>query len=124
VYYFNNLVFFFILWISFFIGFFLKLGFTPIHLFKIEVYKGLPFISIFFYTTVYFLSFFLFFILFVIYYVNSFKIYFYFLFFIFFVIGFLYVIFLLFYVNLIKSFFSYSTIVNVLSFFSVLLSSL
>ena len=124
IYYFNNLVFFFVLWVSFFIGFFLKLGFTPIHLFKIEVYKGLPFISIFFYTTIYFLSFFLFFILFVIYFVNSFKIYFYFLFFIFFITGLLYLIFLLFDINLIKSFFAYSTIVNVLSFFSILLSSL
>lgn len=124
VYYFNNIIFFFILWLSFFIGFFLKLGFTPIHLFKIEVYKGLPFISVFFYTTIYFLSFFLFFVLFVIYYVNSFKIYFYFLFLFFFIIGILYVIFLLFDINLIKSFFAYSTVVNVLAFFSILISSL
>jgi NADH:ubiquinone oxidoreductase subunit 2 (subunit N) len=57
----NTLSLFFnsIILVTFFIGFFLKIGFTPVHLFKIEVYKGLPFISIFFYTTYYFLVFFL-----------------------------------------------------------------
>ena len=35
----------------FILSVFFKLGITPFHLFKIEVYKGLPFLSIFFYTT-------------------------------------------------------------------------
>lgn len=39
-----------------------KLGVAPFHLFKIEVYKGLPYLSIFFYTTFYLLVFILFFI--------------------------------------------------------------
>lgn len=73
--YLNNFNFYLFLWVPFFIGFFLKIGLTPLHLFKIEVYKGIPFISIFFYTTYYFLSFFLFFILIVFYYINSFKLF-------------------------------------------------
>jgi len=43
------------------ISFLLKIGLTPLNLYKLEVYKGLPYISIFFYTTFYFLVFFLFF---------------------------------------------------------------
>ena len=43
---------------------FFKLGITPFHLFKVEVYKGVPFLSIFFYTTYYFVVFFLFFLFF------------------------------------------------------------
>ena len=50
--------------VSFFTGFILKVGFTPFHLFKIEIYKALPFISIFFYTIYFFSVFFLFLILF------------------------------------------------------------
>jgi NADH:ubiquinone oxidoreductase subunit 2 (subunit N) len=37
------------------IGIFFKLGMTPLHLYKIEIYRGLPFITIFFYTTYFFL---------------------------------------------------------------------
>lgn len=104
------------LWLPFFIGLFLKIGFTPLHLFKIEVYKGIPFISIFFYTTLYFFSFFLFFILLIFYNINTFKIYWNLFFIIFIILGLLYSMILLFDVNLIKSFFAYSTVVNVLTF--------
>ena len=53
-----------------------KLGITPLHLFKVEVYKGIPLLSIFFYTTYFFSVLFIFFLyllsdffgLFVIYY--------------------------------------------------------
>lgn len=110
----------FFLWLPFFIGLFFKIGFTPLHLFKIEVYKGIPFISIFFYTTLYFLSFFLFFVLIVFYYINSFKIYWNLFFLVFIILGLLYSIILLFDVNLIKSFFAYSTVVNVLTFIIIL----
>jgi len=41
---------------------FFKLGVAPFHLFKLEVYKGLPYMSIFFYTTFYLLVFIFFFI--------------------------------------------------------------
>ena len=123
IYFFKN-YYFILLWIPFFIGLFFKIGFTPLHLFKIEVYKGIPFISIFFYTTFYFLSFFLFFILIIFYYLNSFKFYWNLLLFIFIIVGLFYAITLLFDVNLIKAFFAYSTIVNVLTFIITLYLSI
>lgn len=55
---------FFLIFIPLFFGVIIKLGMTPIHLYKIEVYKGLPFLSIFLYTTYYFLVYFIFFYLF------------------------------------------------------------
>ena len=122
--YLNNFNFYLFLWVPFFIGFFLKIGLTPLHLFKIEVYKGIPFISIFFYTTYYFLSFFLFFILIVFYYINSFKLFWWLFFIISLFLGMFYIISLLFDVNLIKSFFAYSTIINVLTFMTILIVSL
>lgn len=61
------------LWVFFFTGFFLKLGGAPLHFFKVEVYKGLALVSIFFYTTIYFLSFFLFFVYLILVYLNVFK---------------------------------------------------
>lgn len=115
-----NLFFFIFLWVPFFIGLFFKIGFTPLHLFKIEVYKGIPFISIFFYTTFYFLSFFLFFVLIIHYNLNSFKYFWNLILYIFIILGLLYSIILLFDVNLIKAFFAYSTIVNVLTFLIIL----
>lgn len=52
-----------ILWDSLFIfGFFLKAGIAPFHLFKVEIYRGLPFFTVFIYTFLYFISFFLYFI--------------------------------------------------------------
>ena len=66
---------FIILWDFLFIfGFFLKAGIAPLHLFKIEVYRGLPFFTIFIYTFLYFLSFFLYF-LYVIYWLMPHIIY-------------------------------------------------
>lgn len=118
--YFCNNYFLMYIWSSFFIGIFLKIGFTPLHLFKIEVYKGIPFISIFFYTTWYFLSFFLFFVIIIFNNLNSLRIYFNIIFFIFILSGLFYSIILLFDVNLIKSFFAYSTIVNAMNFIIVL----
>ena len=47
--------------VVFIISIFFKLGVTPFHLFKVEVYKGIPYLSIFFYTTYYFIVFFVFF---------------------------------------------------------------
>lgn len=119
-FYFNNNYIFMYIWISFLIGLFFKIGFTPLHLFKIEVYKGIPFISIFFYTTLYFLSFFFYFV--IILYYNIYNINFIFnkIIYLFLFIGMFYTLILLFDVNLLKSFFAYSTVVNVLNFFIVL----
>merc|ERR1711990_313664 len=55
------------------LAFLLKIGLTPVHLYKLEVYKGLPYISIFFYTTFYFLVFFLFFFLLLLNYIGVFS---------------------------------------------------
>lgn len=115
----KNIVVFYI-WFSFFIGMFFKIGLTPLHLFKIEVYKGIPFISIFFYTTWYFLSFFLYFIIIIYNNIYNFSYFFNYIFFVFLNVGLFYSIFLLFDVNLTKSFFAYSTVVNALNFIIVL----
>ena len=122
--YFTNWFFFFILLFTFLMGFLLKIGFSPLHLFKIEVYKGIPFISIFFYTTYYFLVFFLFFILLVITYLYSFITYWWLLIFFFILSGGLYVISLFFDVNYIKAFFAYSTVINSFSLSCLVLSFL
>jgi hypothetical protein len=120
----NNIIMFFAIYFIFILGMFIKIGFTPSHLFKIEVYKGLPFISILFYTVYYFLSFFLFFVLIVFYYISSFKTFVWFFLFIFIVIGLIYIISLLFDVNLIKTFFAYSTVINSMTFIILLFVSL
>ena len=110
----TNLFFFYT--IFFFLGFFLKIGFTPIHLYKIEIYKGLPFLSIFLYTTIYFLIFFLYFLLIIFFYLKSFfAIFYYFMIFLV-LISFFYLLFLIFDINYSKSFFAYSTISNSLTF--------
>lgn len=110
--YFSNWFFFFILCFTFFIGFLLKIGFSPLHLFKIEVYKGLPFISVFFYTTYYFLVFFLFFVLLLISNFNAFFTYWWILLLLFIILGGFYTVSLFFDVNYIKAFFAYSTVIN------------
>ncbi len=123
-FFFNDFEFNTVLWISFFLCFFLKIGLTPSHLFKIEIYKGIPFVSIFFYTTFYFLSYFIFLTVVVQIYINSFKIFFYFFFIFFLFFGVIYTIFLLFDVSFTKAFFAYSTVVNTLAFMSLLITNL
>lgn len=107
----------------FFLCIFLKIGLTPSHLFKIEIYKGIPFISIFFYTTFYFLSYFIFVTLMIQTYLNSFKSYYYYFLIIFITLGLLYVLFLLFDISFTKAFFAYSTVVNSITFMALLISN-
>ena len=101
-----------------------KLGITPLHLFKVEVYKGLPFISIFFYTVYYFTIFFIFFIFFL----NDFLFFllpqYYLLLVLIILIGIIYVIILLFDVTFLKVFFTYSTIINSIAFLIAFISCL
>lgn len=110
--------------VVFLLGVFFKLGITPFHLFKIEVYKGIPFLSIFFYTTYYFVVFFLFFL----FLLSDFLVFFipqYFLFLtllLFF--GSVYVVVLLFDVSFLKAFFTYSTVINSIGFLVAFISSL
>ncbi len=122
--YFNIKEFNFVFWIPLFLGFFLKIGISPLHLFKIEIYKGIPFISIYFYTTFYFFSYFLFFSTLIYFYLNTFKIFWWFFIVIFFIISMVYIISLLFDVNFTKAFFAYSTIANSLSFLCLLVANI
>lgn len=124
LYYNDNSYLYFFLFFIFIIGMFFKLGFTPSHLFKIEVYKGLPFVSILFYTVYYFISFFLYFIFIVFYHINSFKIFIWFFLFLFLICGLIYIITLMFDINLLKTFFAYSTVINSLTFVILLFTSL
>ena len=103
---------------------FLKLGIAPLHLFKVEVYNGLPYITIFFYTTFYFFIFFIFFIFFLLNFLNVFLQQIYLLFFIFVFFGIVYTTILLFDVSFIKTFLAYSTIVNCLGFLIIFISAL
>jgi len=101
-----------------------KLGITPFHLFKIEVYKGVPYLSIFFYTTYYFSVFFIFFI----FLMSDFLAFFatqYFLFLSFIIFsGSVYVLILLFDVSFLKAFFTYSTVINTIGFLVAFLASM
>jgi len=103
---------------------FFKLGITPLHLFKIEVYKGIPFLSIFFYTTFYFLNLFLFFVVFLVHFLFSFISYFYFFLVVLLFVGSLFIIIYLFDVSFIKVFFTYSTIINTIGFLIVLVATI
>lgn len=116
----NNFILSFIL----LFGFFIKIGFTPVHLYKIEVYKGLPFFAIFFYTTFYFLVFFMFFIVLVLLYFDSFSMYWLYIIFFLMFSGFIFIISLLFGVNYTKAFFAYSSVVNSMGFLLIVLTLL
>jgi len=113
---FNSNYLFFFLFSLFIISFFLKLGITPIHLYKIEVYKGLPFISIFFYATLFFFIYFFYFIFLIYFYFWSFYFFTFFLITILSFFSFLFLIIQMFDINFSKSFFAYSTIANSLIF--------
>lgn len=108
--------------VVFIFAFFLKLGITPVHLYKIEIYKGINFISIFFYTTFYFFIFFLYFLIIVMLNLNSFGSILILIISLLLLFGTLYTISLLFDVSYIKAFLAYSSIINSLSFFIIILS--
>lgn len=95
---------------------FFKLGVTPFHLFKVEVYKGIPFLSIFLYTTYYFAIFFSFFLYLLSDLIGNLTIHFYLLLLFSLFAGILYVVILLFDVNALKAFFTYSTVINTIGF--------
>lgn len=118
----NNLIRLII--VVFLLSIFFKLGLTPFHLFKVEVYKGLPYLSIFFYTTYYFSVLFVYFLVLLVdnlyVFINNYYLFLVFLL----VIGSFYVISLLFDVNFLKAFFTYSTIINTIGFLMVFISSL
>lgn len=100
----------------------LKLGIAPLHLYKIELYKGLPFLSILFYTVYFFYIFFIFTCLLVTYYLPSLNIVWYNLTIVILLLGVLWVAALLFDVFSLKAFFAYSTIVNSMTFLTLIIS--
>jgi hypothetical protein len=113
-----------VLLVVFLLSVFFKLGLTPFHLFKVEVYKGLPYLSIFFYTTYYFVVLFIFFIFLLSDYLFSY-ITLYYLFLVFLLVcGSFYIIFLMFDVNLLKAFFTYSTVINTVGFLTAFIATL
>lgn len=105
------------------LGFLIKMGIAPLHLFKIEVYKGIPFLSIFFYTTYYFLIYLVFLYILINLYLTGFAKHWIFYFKLTLVFGFFYITNLFFSVSFVKAFFAYSTIINTLSFLLVLVSN-
>lgn len=117
----SNFLFFCWIWFAFFFGLFLKIGLTPLHLFKLEVYKGLPFISIFFYTVFYFLIFFLFIVILILNYLYPIAVCIWNLLFLLVLLGGVYAAILFFSISFLKAFFAYSTVLNVYSLFSALL---
>jgi hypothetical protein len=116
----ESLNFFIIILLIF--AFFLKLGMTPVHLYKIEIYKGINFISIFFYTTFYFLIFFLFFLVLVLLNLNSFNSIISYIISFIILFGSFFVISLIFDISHVKAFLAYSSIINSLSFLVITLS--
>jgi NADH:ubiquinone oxidoreductase subunit 2 (subunit N) len=115
--------YFYFYFFIFILGFFLKIGLTPFHLYKIEVYKGLPFVTILIYTILFFIVYFLFFSILFLKNISAFYSYYWLSMLLLLLLGVCYIIFLLFDVNFIKSFFAYSTIVNLVSFVCLILAN-
>ena len=122
--YFNKKILLVFLSLIFLFSLFFKIGVAPFHLFKIEIYKSIPYLSILFYTT-YYISTFLFFLLYLLsnLYVSLF-VYIWFIFSFLLIIGSIYIVSLLFDVNFIKAFFAYSTIINTTNFIIIIISNL
>lgn len=108
----------------FLLSIFFKLGLTPFHLFKIEIYKGLPYLSIFFYTTYYFVILFVFFVFLLSDFLFTYSTIYYLFLILLLVVGSFYVAFLMFDVNLLKAFFTYSTVLNTLGLLTVFVTIL
>lgn len=111
-----------ITYLSFFLGFFLKLGVAPVHFYKIELYKGLPFITLLIYTIYFFFIFFIYFIFLILLYLNNLVILWYNLGILILFVGVVIAIFLLFDVYSLKAFFAYSTVVNSMLFLALVIS--
>lgn len=109
---------YYILFISilFIFFFFLKLGVAPIHLFKVEIYESIPYVSILFYTTFYVSVFLIYFSYLMSFLINTLLTFSGFFIILSLVVGFLSLINLIFNVQFIKSFLAYSTIINILNF--------
>ena len=114
---------FYLYFFIFIIGFFLKIGITPFHLYKLEIYKGLPFVTIFIYTIFFFTGYFLYFSILFLYNLNKFFFLYWVTILFLVLIGVVYILFLLFDINFLNHFFAYSTIVNVVSFLCIIMAN-
>lgn len=61
--FYGSFLYLFFFWFPFFFGFLVKLSYIPVHLWKPDMYKGLSFLSVLFFMTVYFFTLFLIFLL-------------------------------------------------------------
>ncbi len=120
--YFNNKFFISISMFLLFNSIFIKLGLTPIQLYKLEIYKSLSLNSILFYTIIYFFIFFLFFYFLFFNYFLNFKNFFIHNLIFLIIFGFIVLAIYLYEVNLLKVFLAYSTIINSL-FFLIFITS-
>ena len=116
IYYKSYLAF---VWSSFMLGFFIKIGITPLHLFKLEVYKGLPIISIMLYTCVFFVSYISYFLTIFLIDFCSLKLFISSFLFILLSVAIPYVAVTLFDLSAIKAFFAYSTVINAVIIFLI-----
>lgn len=107
--------------IFFIFFFFIKMGVAPMHLFKVEIYESIPYISILFYTTFYISIFLIYFS----YILSSLTNTFFSISVIFITLnltlGLINILNLIFNVQFLKSFLAYSTIINILNFIVMLL---
>ena len=124
----NSSVFFFnIEWVQIFfvtlvliLAIFLKLGTAPLHFFKVEIYDGIPILSILFYTTFYTSVFFIYIVYFFSYLNFTLFTYILYFFLYFLVFGLVYLVLnSIFNSQILKVFFAYSTILNISFFFIV-----
>ena len=107
----NKFIYFF-----FFVAIIIKMGFSPLQLYKLEVYKGLSLFILIFYTTFFFLVFFLFFSQLILIDFIGFNFIAGNLIYIFLIVSISYLFVSMFNVNSVKYFFAYSTIFNSTSF--------
>lgn len=119
----NNLILYF-LFFSFTLAFFLKLGITPFQLYKIEIYKGLPFLSIYFYASIFYFFYFIVYLYMVVFNFYFFSNYVFFSLNIILIFSFLISLVQIFDLNYSKAFFAYSTIINSFIFIFFLLASI
>ncbi len=111
------------LYIPLYFAIFFKMGIAPLQLFKIEVYKGIPFLTLCFYTTMYFFAYFSVTIILMYDWFFSNMNCFWFFMVLFLIFGILHVMTLMFDVSFIKAFFAYSTVINAIGFFVLLIST-
>lgn len=112
------------LFIPLYFAIFFKMGVAPLQLFKVEIYKGIPFLTLCFYTTMYFFAYFSVTVVLIYDWFSSSANCFWFFMVIFVILGMLHVMTLMFDVTFIKAFFAYSTVINAIGFFILIICAI